>query len=400
MSRIVYSFFIELYYLAFRLVAIFSSKARKRVSGLRAQKLKPYNERNVILIHCSSAGEFEQALPVIEQMQALVSTHRFVISFFSPSGIEWMQRKKYNYDYYYLPFDRRKDQKNFLKALQPTAVLITKNEFWFNFFDILDNQQIPHFLIAAAFKKNHFAFKNSYFLQKLQGFQHIFLLDKDSKDYSSNFLKNTTLGGDPRIDQIFSKNKSLVAPTLFNNIVDKPIFIFASVHKEDLAVINSIIDDSTYQYIIVPHEVSAKSINYFIQNFPQASIFSKVKSWAGEPIIVDEIGLLSSLYKIGSYSYIGGGFGKGIHNILEAAVCGNIIFIGPNNKKFPEARFFLQNQAIVEITKAEEFPLKLQEINQSQLDSKKLKMTQFFDQEKGAGSYIADKISKLLNEDK
>jgi len=394
MINFLYNLGIRCFNLGFFVFSLFNLKAKKRKHGL----LKAYPEhKNSYLFHCASAGEFEQAFPIIEKLKKAKPESSILISFYSASGPEWLKKKGINFPYVYLPNDTTFAMDFFIKTIQPQAVFIVKNEFWFNFFKAIQENEIPLFLFATAFKNNHFSLRYSYFKNILRKCDHIFLLDELSFKNSKEHLSNISLSGDPRIDRIIEESKSNKLPEYFGLELSKSVIIFASVHREDLAVINSIIQNKNYHYIIVPHEVDSKEIQFFQKNISvESSLYKESEKWDGEPIIIDAIGKLSKIYKISRIAYIGGGFGKGIHNILEAAIHGNMIYVGPNNHHFPESRLLKGNGAIIEFQNKSNFGLEIDSLNEREMIFRKEQMSLFFKAHKDSSNRIISTILRSI----
>lgn len=395
MTRIFYNLAISLFGFSFFLYSLFNRKAKLRRKGLGGPKAPLYH--NLILVHCASAGEFEQAYPIIKHLQKNLSNHNIAISFFSASGMEWLEKKNIDLPHFYLPLDRPKKMKEFVTQLNPKLVLVVKNEFWFNFFQATLEHKSLLILIATAFKEDHFALKYNYFSNILNKAKHIFTLDQKSYDIARSKLTNLSLGGDPRIDRIIDVSKTNRLPIKLDLNTDKKRIIYASVHQEDIQLINSTITDDRWQHIIVPHEVSKGEIDFFKQKLHvKPHLLSEIDRWNGEVLMVDSIGVLSSLYNICDYSYIGGGFGEGIHNLLESAVFGNIIFVGPKNDHFPEARILKENRAILEIKNTDNIGQFISSLSETDIIHMKNEMIQFFKNHNGASEKIATKIKEYL----
>lgn len=395
---LVYSAAIWFYSRLFALISIFHGKAKKRVLGLEAQKsivLEPCD----ILVHCASAGEYEQANQIIQSILDQKPTLKIALSFFSPSGIEWVEKKNIALPYYYLPFDLQKNQREFIDQLNPKVVLITKNELWFNLFSVLQKRKISIFIIAASFKKNHFALKINPLRQILQKIDHLYLIDEEDKTHLGNSFSSTSIEGDPRIDQIINKTDHVSSNFRQYSKLSKPIIIYASIHKEDAQIVANSILDKNFYHLVVPHDVDDASISYWQSKFNQPlSLDSNGEKWNEGIRLVDSMGKLAQLYSISEFCYVGGGFGKGIHNIIEPASRGNLIFIGPNYYSFKEARDLVGLNAVQVVRKNDNIAKKSSLIDSSQKNIMREKLTKYIREQKGSSLHIAKDILSRIHD--
>lgn len=340
-----YSFFVQI-------AAIFNKKAKQFVAGRKNWKKilqeKVDKKAHYIWFHCASLGEFEQGRPVIEKIKKQFPEYKIALTFFSPSGYEI--RKNYNLAdiVIYLPSDTKRNAKVFLDILNPEKVFFVKYEFWNFYISELKKRNIPLFIISAIFRENQHFFKNSlwgkWYRKMLFKFEHIFVQNETSAQLLKSInIDNYTISGDTRFDRVAaiaksSKNIPIVEKFKGNS----PLIIAGSTWKPDEEMLTEFINqNSEAKFIIAPHEVSEANINKLQQLLKKPNArFSQINNLEIEKlqvIIIDSIGILSSLYRYGNLSYIGGGFGVGIHNILEAATFGIPIIFGPNHQKFKEA---------------------------------------------------------------
>lgn len=340
------------YFLMARFSALLNEKARLFVKGRKnwRQTLSEEVDSNAryIWMHCASLGEFEQGRPVIEEIKKQFPEYKIALTFFSPSGYEI--RKNYGLAdiVMYLPLDTKRNAKDFLNLLNPEKVFFVKYEFWHFYISELKKRKIPLFVISAIFRENQQFFKNSpwgkWYRKMLFRVEHIFVQNETSgKLLEAVGVKNYTVSGDTRFDRVASIAKG------FKNfpIVEKfkgnaKLIVAGSTWKPDEELLAEFINQNTEARIIfAPHEVSEANINRLTQLLKKPAVrFSQIENVEVESvqvIIVDSIGILSSLYKYGEIAYIGGGFGVGIHNILEAATFGLPVIFGPNYQKFKEA---------------------------------------------------------------
>lgn len=354
LSVLLYDFALWLYATGIKIYSPFNTKAklwsegRKNIFRQIAGKII-LNEK-IIWMHCASVGEFEQGRPVLEMLKEKFPTYRILLTFFSPSAYE-LRKNFTGADYiFYLPLDSKRNAKKFIRIVQPQLAVFVKYEFWYHYLYELHQRSVPTLLISAIFRKEQLFFRwyGKFFLELLRWYKQIFVQDKDSfqllKDYGVN---NVTLSSDTRFDRvtaIAAQAKSIPLIDLFKG--DNKILIGGSTWPKDEKLLirfinNSEIDSATFRFIIVPHEINASHIQSIRQKLSGISLlFSELNeenATTARTIIVDNVGMLSSLYRYAAIAYIGGGFGKGIHNILEAAVYGVPVIFGPNYSKFKEA---------------------------------------------------------------
>lgn len=367
--RLLYNFSILLYVLAVRIASLFNSKAQLWLRGRKDifEQLRaaiPAGESSLTWFHCASLGEFEQGRPLIELMRKKDPSVKILLTFFSPSGYE--VRKNYaGADYvFYLPPDTTENAKRFIGLVQPKAVFFVKYEFWFNYLNELKQRNIPVYLVSGIFRDDHHFFKpyGSWFRDQLNSFTHFYLQDERSEQLLNSIgFKNTTVCGDTRFDRVFEISQQVKQIGWVEQFIDgKKVLIMGSSWPED----ERIVQRSTlaeYKVIIAPHEIDEKhiaSIEAGFKNKAECLRFSKANESnikTANILIIDNIGMLSSLYQYGTVAFIGGGFGKGIHNILEAATFGLPVIFGPNYEKFTEAKELIKLGGAFEINNEDEF---------------------------------------------
>jgi 3-deoxy-D-manno-octulosonic-acid transferase len=354
--RLIYTAFVYLYGLAIRLGASFNAKAKLWVNGrtdifqIIKADVAGFENRKIIWVHCASLGEFEQGRPVIEKVKSNEPSTVIVLTFFSPSGYE--VRKNYaGADFiYYLPIDTFSNAERFIALVKPAAVFFVKYEFWYNYLYVLKNKDIPTYLISGIFRENHYFFKwyGKWARQQLKSFTHFYLQNTLSEKLLNTIgYTNTTVAGDTRFDRVFEISKSVKAIPLIQQFKQSENCLIAgSTWLEDEELLSTInFTTLNFKLIIAPHEINEEHIIAIEELFSKSSTDKCLRySQANEQnvsnatiLIIDNIGMLSSIYQYGTIAYIGGGFGKGIHNILEAATFGLPIIFGPNYQKFTEA---------------------------------------------------------------
>ncbi len=303
----------------------------------------------VIWFHCASLGEFEQGRPVIEKLKSQIPNSKdlkIVLTFFSPSGYEVRKNYEFADVVCYLPLDTKKNVKQFLEIVHPELAIFVKYEFWPNILNELNNRTIKTLLISGIFRKEQAFFNNgllSSFMKKpLKTFEHFFVQDKNSKKllHSIN-LNNVTVSGDTRFDRVFEITKQdNTLDFIADFIQDKHILVAGSTWKQDEALLIDYINNHASiheKFIIAPHNI--KNIEELKNQFTKnVTLFSdKIRNNNASVFIIDTIGILTKIYAYADVAYVGGGFGTGIHNILEPATFGLPIIIGPKFQKFNEA---------------------------------------------------------------
>lgn len=361
-----------------RLVAIFNPKARQFVSGRKDlfSKLESAfkSEKSPIAwIHCASLGEFEQGRPIIERLKKEFSTYKILLTFFSPSGYE--VRKNYDQadHIYYLPWDTAHNAKRFIEITQPTIALFVKYEFWHHYIKELNTRDIPILSVSSIFREDQIFFKpyGSFFRSLLQRVNHFFVQNSISENLlRSIHINNASLSGDTRFDrvnQIIKQRNEVQIAKEFKGTDN--VFVIGSCWPEDLDVLAPHINNAKgkLKFIIAPHEVREAFLKHIEESISVNVIrYSKAKDHLADydVLLIDNIGMLTSLYGYGEYAYVGGGFGKGLHNILEAACYGIPIFFGNKNyEKFKEAKDLIMRGGAFEISDYSDFKNKFELLN-------------------------------------
>lgn len=362
--RLIYNIGIYLLKLSCLLLSLFDKKIKLMCKGqkLTFQKLKEINrEDQIAWFHCASLGEFEQARNLIESFKQEFSNYKILLSFFSPSGYEI--RKNYKYADYvvYLPFDTKKNAKRFINLANPNIVFFVKYEFWYNY--IIELRDTPLFQVSLILRQNHYLTKSYsfWFRKQLKNFNIFFVQNAVTKELLKKIgYDNGEICGDTRFDRVLQISKQTKDFPLIEAFCDgeEKIFIAGSSWLEDEKIIaEAFKDKSNFKLIIVPHEINQTHLNEIQKLFADNILYSKANNdniTNKKVLIIDCIGILSYMYRKADITYIGGGFGVGIHNVLEAAVFYKPVAFGPNNKKFDEARTLLSLKGAKEIHNAKE----------------------------------------------
>ncbi|MTI22275.1 3-deoxy-D-manno-octulosonic acid transferase [Fulvivirga sp. RKSG066] len=379
MTLILYNVFIFFYKVAIHLASPFDNKASLFLQGRKdwENRLKTAlngNKSPVVWFHCASLGEFEQGRPVMEAFKKEFPEYKVFLTFFSPSGYE--VRKNYNgADYiFYLPFDTKSNAISFVDIVKPSMVFFVKYEFWHHFTKAVHKKNIPLLSISTIFRPGQIFFKwyGKFNVKILKRFSHFFLQDLRSKELLDNLkINNCEVSGDTRFDRVWSicsQPKELPEIQRFKN--NHQTMIVGSAWPEDIAVLTSFINESNLKFIIAPHEIEDHFMSAMQKDFIKKTIkFSELPTVNPEDyqvLIIDNIGMLSSLYKYGEFAFVGGAYGKGLHNILEPATFGIPIFFGDKNyEKFKEAIDLIKLGGAMSIASYDELRLQFRSFSET-----------------------------------
>ena len=343
-----------LYFFLLYIAALFGHrKARLLVRGQRATMAqiaqKKQQLQHCIWFHAASVGEFEQARPIIERLRAEHPTEKILLTFFSPSGYE--MRKQYDKVdcVAYLPFATKRNAQRFLDVLQPKMAIFVKYEFWPAYLRGLQKRHIPTYGISAIFRPTQLFFRpwGKAYLQLLQCFQHIYVQDIASLQLlQAHGITHCSVTGDTRFDrvnQLAHKKEQRIA----GEGAGDRLLVAGSTWPEDEALLARYIDShEDTRLILVPHEITKPHLHHIFQLFhgryhllsQEPDRLHSNAHTGNRVFVVDKMGLLSSLYRHGQVAYVGGGFGAGIHNTIEAAVYGMPVVFGPKYQHFREAK--------------------------------------------------------------
>lgn len=301
-------------------------------------------EKPKIWVHCASLGEFEQARPVIEKIRETYSNYFIVLSFFSPSGYEI--RKDYDQADFicYMPFDTTGNASFFIGQVDPVVAFFVKYEFWYHHLMALHVNKIPTFLFSAIFREDQKFFRNNggLFRKMLGVYSHIFVQNTHSAQLLRSInVQKVTVGGDTRFDRVFQICKAATSFPLIEEFKQNAIvMVVGSSWKADIEVLASLINLKTnMKFIIAPHELGEENLQYIEKSISRNTTrYSNINTNA-DVLIIDNIGMLSSLFAYAEIAYIGGSFGEGLHNTLEPATFGVPVLFGKSksNLKYAEA---------------------------------------------------------------
>ena len=402
----IYNIGIRIYGFLLHIAAIFNPKAKLFINGRKniwqqiANKVNPND--NPIWFHFASLGEFEQGRPVLEALKDKNPQQKIIVTFFSPSGYE--VRKNYALaDVFYLPLDTHKNAERFIKLVNPQQAIFTKYEFWFHYFNELHKKQIPLYLISGIFRPNQIFFKwyGSFYREILTYVSHFFVQNKESVDLLKSIgISQVSLSGDTRFDRVYENAQHPKKLELIEQFCgDAKVFIAGSTWLPDEKLLVALtVKNPDWKFIIAPHEIGEAHVKEIENLFPEAikfSVFSsqltQISNLKSQVLIIDNIGMLSSLYQYGRLAYIGGGFGAGIHNTLEAAAFGLPVIFGPKYDKFQEAKDLIAIDAAKSISSEDELILAFENFKANEKSSAAAK--KYVEQKKGATAMIMGKIA-------
>lgn len=368
--RTLYTFGIKFYSFVVSLFAFWNPKAKQWVDGRKnwKNKLEDVNANDQwVWFHASSLGEFEQGRPLIESIKSAFPGYKILLTFFSPSGYEIRKDYAIVDKVMYLPADTPRNARLLIKHFKFKAVFFIKYEFWFNYIQILSKAQIPLYYIAVSFRADQHFFKcyGSWFRKHLKQVEHFFVQDNNAEKLLNSIgIKEVTVCGDPRFDRVAQIAKQAAKfPDVETFIGDRKLIIAGSSWPKDEQLLYPLLTSlpNDYCLIIAPHDVSKSHIKQIESALQvKAQLYSKNDDFGGSRVlIIDKIGMLSQLYQYAQIAYIGGGFGKAIHNIQEAVTFGVPVLFGPNYKKFKEAVDLVNSGGAFSINNAEELKSQL-----------------------------------------
>lgn len=354
-----------------KIIALFNQKiglfikGRKQSFELLTNGLQPNDK--TIWIHVASLGEYEQGLPVMEQLKTKFPNHKLVLTFFSPSGYEVRKNNSIADLTLYLPWDTKHNAKKFIRLVNPELVIFVKYEFWINYLNQLERQQIPAYLISGIFRQDQAFFKwyGGFYRKALEAFSYFFVQNQNSEQLVRSLgFTNVSVSGDTRFDRVFAiseRDNQLDFIKEFK--ADKKLVVAGSTWEADEKLLIEYINShqASTKFIIAPHNIKTEQIaNLKSQISKSVVLFSELDSVLNlsniQVLIIDNIGLLTKIYSYADLAYVGGGFGNpGVHNVLEPAVFSIPIVIGKNYTHFAEATALVKQNGIISIENQKEF---------------------------------------------
>jgi len=371
-----YRFFIFLFQIALAIYSIWNEKASMFLHG-RIDHLKKIsswlkaNDHSLIQIHCASLGEFELSLPLYHSLKSKYPDHKFLFSFFSPSGYEFAKIPA-GAAKSYIPIDRKRLVKDFIKLIKPKLVIFIKYEFWFNYLNELQKNNIPYGFVNISKQNISANLKFKVAKELINKADFVCTSNKDSKIlFINNGLKCTGHFTDLRYSQSLQiQNEDYNLDIGLEEFFTKATTVICgSVWKEDLMQLENVINSiKNIHWVIAPHEISDSMLKYLAENFNPLSYFSDGRIKKGSTVlVVDTIGDLKYLYKYGKVNYVGGAFKTGLHNVIEPLYAGAPIVFGPNFENFPEAKYLIKNDLAISIKSGKEFDSIIEKLNKGSL---------------------------------
>ena len=371
-----YNAFISLYYAGVFIASRFNKKVRTMWDG--EQQTFSILERKLekgaryLWFHAASLGEFEQGRPLMERIREEHPEYKIVLTFFSPSGYEVRKNYEGADIICYLPLDTLRNARRFVEMVRPEKAFFIKYEFWNNYLATLKNAGIPVYSVSSIFREGQAFFRSgaSRYARVLTNFAHFFVQNEESKNLLSGIGINCVdVVGDTRFDRVLqikaaAKHLPIVEAFVGQNGSEsscKKVFVAGSSWQPDEEIFIPFFNEhNDWKLIIAPHVIGEDHLKQIIKSLEGRKVVRYTQATEenvreADVLIIDCFGLLSSIYHYGEVSYIGGGFGVGIHNTLEAAVWNIPVIFGPNNKKFREAQGLLQSKGGYEITNASDF---------------------------------------------
>ena len=371
----IYNLVIYLYLLGVAIYSRFNEKVRKMWRGEREafkilrEKVDP--NAKYVWFHAASLGEFEQGRPLMEQLRKDHPEYKILLTFFSPSGYEVRKNYEGADIITYLPLDTITNARRFLRTVRPVMAFFIKYEFWYNYLHILKHRGVPVYSVSSIFRPEQVFFKwyGRQYGRVLNCFTHFFVQNEISKELLAKIgITDTTVVGDTRFDRVLQiKEAAKQLPIVESFVKDAPqVFVAGSSWPPDEEIfIKYFNEHKNWKLIIAPHVIGEdhlKQIEKLLEGRKVIRYTEAEKMVNGqlsmvndyEVLIINCFGLLSSIYHYGNVAYVGGGFGVGIHNLLEAAVWDVPVFFGPNNQKFQEAQG-LKTSGGFEISSYEDF---------------------------------------------
>lgn len=378
-----YHLFLIVYRAGIYLVSFWNRKAKLWIQGRRNvfEQLRNLLQSGIysktIWMHCASLGEFEQGRPVLQEIKKELPEAIIVVTFFSPSGYEIVKNNKDFKNVFYLPMDSFFHAKKWMNILKPDLVLWVKYEYWYYYLHEIKKRNIPLLMISGVYRSNQIFFKwyGGFYKKMLNYFTHFFLQNEDSRDQLQKIIsqEKITVSGDTRCDRVIHIAENFIdVPGIKEFCDDKRVIVAGSTWEDDEAEWTHFVKQHPeIKFIIAPHEIDKENLADVKKEFPGSLYYSEwMIHQSGNDdessrltslncLIIDNIGMLSRLYRYATIAYVGGGFGDdGLHNILEAAVYGKPVIFGPAYSKNFEAEEMIDCLAAISISSA----LELEEV--------------------------------------
>lgn len=363
-----YSFFIAFFNFILPVLGIFSTKLKTfsvvRRGVFDVLKSEIAKGDRVIWLHAASLGEYEQAVPVLEQLRADYKAHKILLTFFSPSGYEIKKNTPLADVVTYLPLDTQRNAKQFIGIVKPELAIFVKYEFWPNYLYALKKSKVHTVLISGVFRTSQpfFKFYGSWMKKSLEAFNHFFLQNYSSLENLKKLgFENAVVSGDTRFDRVsrqLSYDNTLPFITEFKK--QETLLVCGSTWPEDIDLLADFINSSNQmKTVIAPHKIDKERIEVLQNAITKKSVlyseYQKGATLDVDVLIIDAIGFLTKIYAYADLAYVGGAAGTtGLHNILEPATFGIPIITGSHISKFPEAQDLRKLAGLFTVSSQEE----------------------------------------------
>lgn len=406
--RCIYDLGIALYRLGIGVASLWTPKAKAWIKGRRDLWMTLHSApKGAIWVHCASLGEFEQGRPLIEAIKARYPEERILLTFFSPSG--YALRKDYPQAdaVHYLPLDTPRNARRWVAATRPKMVIFVKYEFWHHHIAAVEQAGIPIYAISARFRagQRFFQWYGGWFRQTLARFDHLFVQDAASVALLSRVgITQATAVGDTRVDRVWAiRSLARIFPQVESfAATHKPILVAGSTWLPDERLLSAYCKRTyplPFKLMVAPHDVSTSRIEEVAALFPQSLNvvrYSQAQNFnlsAADVLIVDNIGLLSSLYRYGRWAYVGGAFGRGLHNTLEPIAFGLPVVFGKRYEKFEEAQWLVEQGGGFSVRSLEELVQVMEALQKEEVYQRASQTAlRYIEEQRG----VTDRIIKVL----
>ena len=377
-----YQIAIYLYLCGVAVASLFSEKVRKmwrgerQAIGVLKEKVDP--DAQYVWFHAASLGEFEQGRPLMERLRREHSEYKILLTFFSPSGYEVRKNYEGADIICYLPLDTIRNARRFLRTVRPCMAFFIKYEFWFNYLHILKHRNVPVYSVSSIFRPDQVFFRwyGYQYGRVLKCFTHFFVQNEQSRELLKTLgITDVDVVGDTRFDRVLRIKEQAKEPPVVETFIEEggerreesensapKVFVAGSSWPPDEEIfLRYFREHPEWKLIIAPHVIGEDHLQQIEQQLEGREVVrytvaeKSLSTNSASALIIDCFGLLSSIYRYGQVAYVGGGFGVGIHNVVEAAVWGMPVFFGPNNQRFQEAQELKRNGGGIEINSYDDF---------------------------------------------
>ena len=400
--RLLYSLGVRMMFALMWIASSFHPKAKKWITGRRnllSGVFIPSN-RKVVWFHCASLGEFDQGLPVMNELKNQNPEIYLVVTFFSPSGMDFYHKRDHKADLVlYLPLDTKKKAEQFVQTIRPTMVLFVKYEFWYNHLKAAKRYGAKIYGVSSLFRPTHRFFKwyGGFFRKALHLFDHFFVQDQRSLDLLNSIgITQATITGDTRYDRMQAVTQHPNSNGIIEQFIknEKVLLLGSSWPVDEETFLPALLQlKNKMKIIIAPHDISEAHIESIAKLFDgEVSRYTKFNDSSGRVLILDTIGQLTTAYRYADIAYVGGGFTGKLHNILEPGAFGVPVLIGPKFERFPEAQLFIDRGVAQVVTTPDEFEKAVQE-GLSNKEDIRFKLGAIFSENAGSAKRIVEAIS-------